>query len=136
MKLLTHIVLQRFFHQVIEKWVIIHDSKNVDEELLKNENKRKNWNVWWEMISFTCLCQIEEFFIYVKMRVSHRFRVNNRLTFEKLAIYVKVRILLRFCICKIESRLKMTKADFRHSVASVVSVLVSTEWNEKTSVSR
>jgi hypothetical protein len=70
MKLLIHIVLRRYYFQIIEKWIIIHDSKNVDEDFSKNKNKRKNWNVWWKMFSFACLCQIEEYFVYVKMRVS------------------------------------------------------------------
>jgi hypothetical protein len=39
-------------------------------------------------------------------------------------------------ICKTENQLKTTKAGFRRSVSSVVSVSVSAEWNEKTSVNR
>jgi hypothetical protein len=43
-----------------------------------------------------CFFQIEELFVYVKMCVSSRFRVNDRFMSKKLAIYVKVWILLEF----------------------------------------
>jgi hypothetical protein len=45
-------------------------------------------------------------------------------------------ILIVSIICKSESRLLTTKADFRCSVSSIVSASVSAEWNEKTSVNR
>jgi hypothetical protein len=38
----------------------------------------KNRSVWWKMFSSACLFQIEEFFVYVKMRMSRRFESCSR----------------------------------------------------------
>ncbi len=61
------------------KWVM----KSEWWEMLMNVFQRmKHWhrnrNVWWEVFSSACLFQVEEFFVYVKMRMSWRFESCSR----------------------------------------------------------
>jgi hypothetical protein len=101
MKLLTQSVLSRSSFQVIKRYEdfsiikLLKDMKisqrmkhwhrnwSVWWEVLINVFQRmKHWhrnrNVWWEMFSSACLFQVEEFFVYVKMRMSWRFESCSR----------------------------------------------------------
>jgi hypothetical protein len=61
------------------KWMM----RNEWWKILMNVFQRmKHWHrnrsVWWKVFSFACLFQVEEFFVYVKMRMSWRFESCSR----------------------------------------------------------